>query len=34
MLIDTAKVGILVGSLAAGLIGAGLLLRVKAPSSP
>jgi len=33
VLIDTAKVGILVGSLAAGLIGAGLLIRVKAPSS-
>jgi NhaA family Na+:H+ antiporter len=32
-LIDTAKIGILVGSVAAGLIGVGLLIRAKAPAS-
>ena len=34
VLIDTAKVGILVGSLAAGLIGVVLLIRAKPTSSP
>jgi NhaA family Na+:H+ antiporter len=32
-LIDLAKVGIFIGSLAAGLIGAALLVRAKAPAS-
>jgi len=33
MLIDTAKVGIFAGSLAAGMIGTVLLIRAKAPAS-